>query len=595
MVYIDSIVYLCYYIFTFLFRMTYRGVVNLNTHSTLKYMKLRIGLTATLAVLTWSFVYLCLPTLAVDFLGALTLVIAFAVITLLIWTYTDDNRYGTPPFKGGKKTLRLTLGSAGAILLIGWMSCWPMFRAKDYHKLITVTSKDFDPATFSIVEPSHARTVSHDLALKFANMILGEVPSLSSRCTIKEMTEQKVGDKILWVGVLEHNGFMAWWENDTTPGYVTVSSTDESDRHLVRNLAGKDLQIAYAKECFLSYDIKRRAYFAHPTIGQTDCSFEIDDAGKPYWVMSLYEHRIGVSGDFVTGVMLIDAQTGETSEYSLGDMPIWVDRIQPSSMVVEQLEDYGEYVGGWLNSWGGNNVIHPSKEPALVYGQDGDTYWYVDARGKDEKSKAAIGHFLVNSRTGQVTRYDIPGVVHEAASESIKGSVQKDRYSCGRLLPYSAHGQLVYMGTLFDDSGNRKGIGLALYSDSGVVGTGNTVDDAMRSLRRAMGNRGRTLAPSDRDPDLMNRDGIVRSVTFNGDTAYILFEEKGDITHGYVVPRDISPEVMFTSPGSNIAIRFQKTTEPLIDVVWFDNVDLNFGRSSGSGTGVKTIAAERQP
>jgi hypothetical protein len=70
----------------------------------------------------------------------------------------------------------------------------------------------------------------------------------------------------------------------------------------------------------------------------TDFSFEIDDQGMPYWVVTKYEKRIGFSGNEAVGVVLVNAQTGAIKNIQL--TPKWVDRIQPINFIENQLNDW---------------------------------------------------------------------------------------------------------------------------------------------------------------------------------------------------------------------------------------------------------------
>ena len=50
------------------------------------------------------------------------------------------------------------------------------------------------------------------------------------------------------------------------------------------------------------------------------------------------------------GTEIIDAQTGETAKYSVEDAPKWIDRIQPQSFVINQINDWGWYTNGFINT-----------------------------------------------------------------------------------------------------------------------------------------------------------------------------------------------------------------------------------------------------
>ncbi|MDO7205712.1 hypothetical protein Q5M85_18020 [Paraclostridium bifermentans] len=40
----------------------------------------------------------------------------------------------------------------------------------------------------------------------------------------------------------------------------------------------------------------------YTNVGMTDFTLEIDDKGKPYWVVSLYENAVGYGGQNAIGI-----------------------------------------------------------------------------------------------------------------------------------------------------------------------------------------------------------------------------------------------------------------------------------------------------
>ena len=69
-------------------------------------------------------------------------------------------------------------------------------------------------------------------------------------------------------------------------------------------------------------------------VSYTHLTLEIDDNGRPYWVVTLYDHKVGFSGSDAVGVAILDAQTGDLNVYDIENTPKWVDRIQPESLVI---------------------------------------------------------------------------------------------------------------------------------------------------------------------------------------------------------------------------------------------------------------------
>src|SRR6476620_7072211 len=97
-----------------------------------------------------------------------------------------------------------------------------------------------------------------------------------------------------------------------------VSATNERDVKLIQNVGGKDIKIKYQPDAYFGSEISRYIYMnGYMTTGLTDFTFEVDDAGMPYWVMTKYQKTIGFSGNDAIGVIVVNAQTGEIKEYTL--------------------------------------------------------------------------------------------------------------------------------------------------------------------------------------------------------------------------------------------------------------------------------------
>src|SRR5699024_10967757 len=119
-----------------------------------------------------------------------------------------------------------------------------------------------------------------------------------------------------------HTGFFKWLNNHTTPGYITVDATNPNDVELVQEIDGKPINLKYLSSCYFGEEITRYVRNSgYLTAGLTDYSFELDDDGKPYWVITKYENLTIWSSPEATGTIIVDAQTGEINEYSISDTP----------------------------------------------------------------------------------------------------------------------------------------------------------------------------------------------------------------------------------------------------------------------------------
>ena len=127
---------------------------------------------------------------------------------------------------------------------------------------------------------------------------------------------------------------------------------------------------------FGNYPVRYLYNHGYATTAFTDWTFEINDSGHPYYVVITYEKKVDYYGSDANGVITIDVQTGEIKSYNINEIPSWIDRVQPKNFIVDQLNDWGNYVGGWLNSWTSKEeVIKVTDGMSLVYDANGKSYW----------------------------------------------------------------------------------------------------------------------------------------------------------------------------------------------------------------------------
>jgi hypothetical protein len=359
-----------------------------------------------------------------------------------------------------------------------------------------------------------------------------------------------------------------------TPGYVLVSATNERDVRLVQNIDGKDIKIKYQPEAFFGSKIERHIYFnGYTTIGLTDFTFEIDDTGMPFWVVTKYKKRIGFSGNDATGVVVVNAQTGEIKDYSIKNAPSWVDRIQPIDFIEDQLNDWGEYVHGYWN-FSNANKLQTTEGLTLVYGKDNKSYWYtgLTSVGKEE---SAVGFVLVDTRTKETTYYKQSGATEYAAQSSAQGKVQEKGYNASLPIPYNINNIPTYVMTLKDAGGLIKMYAMVAISDYTIVGVGNSMREALTSFKSTYNMTGNKINNS----SLSNKtllSTIVTRITndVKNGNSYYYFTTK-DYPIIFIGSSQISNHLPLTIVGDSIKVSFDIDNEAVIDVSTFENTSLN--------------------
>lgn len=527
-------------------------------------------------LVTLLFFYVSLPVISYGFSGITVLFIIIAALlffTFSKFTISSDGK-SYKPVQVFWKIPAILIGIAVLYaFVLPFFTSHPVFRNEEYRNLIgKVTNGDKLTNHIAPISMNEIRVVDESLAYLLGEKILGSQPALGSQAQLGEFFIQKVNGKLYWIAPLEHSGFFKWLNNKKgTTGYVMVSATNERDVKLVQEVNGKPIFLKYQQEAYFQSNLHRYLYFnGYNTIGLTDFSFEIDDAGVPYWVVTKYKKQVGFSGNDATGVIVVNAQNGEIKGYDIKNTPAWVDRIQPISFIKDQLNDWGEYVKGYWN-FSNENKLQITEDLTLVYGKDNKSYWYtgITSVGKDE---SAVGFVLVDTRTKQTTFYKQSGATEIAAQSSAQGKVQEKGFVASLPIPYNINNIPTYVMTLKDNGGLVKMYAMVSISDYTIVGTGNTMREALTAYKTAFNSSGNKINVDSKSAKKVVESTIVRiqNDVKNGNSFYY-FTVK-DYPNIFVGSSQISNQLPLTAVGDRVKISFDLDNEEIIDVSQFENL-----------------------
>ena len=530
-----------------------------------------------LAFLAFLFLYFGMPVINYGFMELPIMLLVLFVLSIAI-TVRPEMKAGKTTFKF-TKWHRIPLVCIVVILLyitiVPLVTSAPIFRSDAYRGMIGKVHKG-EKITNHIAPISldRIRVVDEELATLLGEKILGSDPALGSKAELGEFFIQKVNDQLYWIAPLLHSGFFKWLNNTAgTEGYVMVSATNERDVKLVQDLGGKDLKVRFQPNAFFGDEIQRHLYFSgYEATGLADYNFEIDEQGKPYWVVTKYRKKISFAGNDATGIITVDAQTGDIKEYSIDKVPAWIDRIQPIEFIEEQLADWGEYVHGYWN-FSNEDKLMITEGLTLVYGHDNRSYWYtgVSSVGKEE---SAVGFMLVDTRTKEATMYNQSGATEYAAQRSAEGKVQEKGYNSSLPIPYNINNIPTYVMTLKDGGGLVKMYAMVAIGDYTIVGVGNTMRETLMSYKNVFnmaGNRINPTAQANRKT-LQNVVTRIQSDIKNGNSFYY-FTVQGS-PKIFIGSSQLSNELPVTQVGDSITISFDLDNEEVIDVSTFDNLKL---------------------
>ena len=521
--------------------------------------------------------YIKLPVISYGFTGFPIVLILLLIVGMVLYTklkMTPNNKLVIVAGPNRIFFIALLLLLI-YVFLFPMITSLPMFRSEAYRNVLgNVKNGEKISNHIAPISLDKIRVVDEDLAMLLGEKIIGSQPALGSQVEIGEFTIQKVNDDLYWVAPLLHTGFFKWFNNsEGTPGYVMVSATNERDVKLVQQIDGKPIKIKYQPEAFFGSRIDRHVYFSgYATVGLEDFSFEIDDKGNPFWVVTKYKKTVGFAGNEATGVLIVNAQTGKVSDYNIENTPLWVDRIQPIHFIEKQLTDWGEYVHGYWN-FSNENKLQITEGMTLVYGQNHKAYWYtgLSSVGKDEST---VGFVLVDTRTKEATFYKQSGATEYAAQRSAQGKVQEKGYSVSLPIPYLINNIPTYVMTLKDAGGLVKMFAMVSISDYTIVGVGNTMRETLMSYKNVY-----NMADNRINPESVSAKKTIESIVTrissdvkNGNSFYY-FTVKDDAKI-FVGSSQLSSELPVTAVGDSVHLSFDADLEQVIDVSGFDNTSI---------------------
>ena len=482
--------------------------------------------------------------------------------------------------------LNIYIISAGAALsivcLLIILFSSDIFNAKKAYSMIgEVEETSFEDSIIPI-DNTQIPIVDADLALKQANKKLGAERGLGSQVDVGKFTLQQVNGELVYVAPLEHEGvFWKWFSNKTTPGYVKVSATDPNDVELVQEINGKDIQLRYIKSGYFGDDLFRHIRSCgYRTEGLSDMTFELDEEGNPYWTITTYKNTGTWNYPDATGVIVCDPQTGECIWYSVEDAPEWIDKIQPDDFIEEQIDDYGKYEQGFINSlFGKDGVIEVTPGLLTVY-NDGDCYYYtgMTSVGNDD---ATTGFIMVNTRTKEAKFFEMEGATEEAAQGSAEGKVQEKNYNATLPVPINVQGIPTYFMTLKDKAGLIKAYAMVNIENYAIVATGENIDQLQKAYISAVLNGGNDTVIGSDESYLYNIEGKITRISADiqgGNTTYYIIIND-DRTKLYVASGTLSEELPITREGDNVKLSFIDDKNGTVDVAKFDNLEFTQQKS----------------
>lgn len=438
----------------------------------------------------WLF-YVATPHLMYPIFGLL------GVLVFVVWIMTTLIAGATLFIEEESRFFKCTLPfgvGAFVVLMTTWTMGWGVFRSDDYKNLIGVMevrewTQDVQPA-----DPNHIRLVTEEYALFLAEKQLVQVPgAIGSQFDIdrNRIVLQRINGEFWYVIPLDFKSWKVWTSVDGVPAYIKVNGTDPSATPVVVN----DLHFRYTPNAYFGHNLERHlrsdGYFFK---GLAEYMLEVDDDGRAWWVVPVFETTIGWSGKVMTGVIQVDPETGSHSFFSKDDIPIWIDRAIPKSFVTQYISYWGDLKGGWWNSfWGGKDLVEP-EYPSLVYGADGEPYFVTGITSTNDGDKSVVGFIYTNSRTGVSVQYHAVGGTDEAVLEAVNNKVNYRKWHGSSPTLYNLYGVMTSVVPILGEAHTYQGVALVKMGTTLETVVGEDLESALREYQKLLAGSGNSVA-----------------------------------------------------------------------------------------------------
>lgn len=385
----------------------------------------------------------------------------------------------------------IVIGVLAVVVAIGYVIGATVFRSKDYTKLMDVKSsnftEDFDQISFSNVP-----RLDKDSTQVIADNQLNTLAQYVSQFQVAAESYQiNYKGKPVRVAPLVYGDFFKWINNTKQglPAYMIIDMVTKE-----ASVVELEQGIRYSPSELFNHQLTRHLRFQFPTAILDTPNFEIDDNGHPYWITAALTKTIGLfGGTDVTGAILTDAVTGESTYYEVKDVPNWVDRVYNDSLILEQYNYYGRFQKGFINSFIGQKEVKVTSSGNGYIAMDDDVWLYtgVTSITSDESN---VGFILCNQRTKETRYYENGGSTEMGAMSSAAGAVQNYGYIPSFPILLNVGGEPTYFMSLKAKDNTVKMYAMVNLEQRNLVSIGNTPEECADSYIKLLKSSGVDMA-----------------------------------------------------------------------------------------------------
>lgn len=394
----------------------------------------------------------------------------------------------------------------------------PLFNANSYYNRISVNEDAKFTEDVKEVDFNKIPLLDKESSQKLGDRTMGQMSELVSQFDVSSLyTQINYNDRIIRVTPLEYNGAIKYFTNrkNGVKGYITVDSTNGESK-----LTKLDKGMKYMPSALFNENLYRKLRFSYPTAIFDEVSFEIDNKGNPYWIAPVIKYSGVELKKDIKEVVILNPITGESKKYDVKDVPTWVDHVYPASLIIEQVDDWGQYENGFFNTIFGQKGVVQTTEGYNYVVMNDDVYLYTGITSviSDESN---IGFILTNLRTKETKFYNVPGAEEYSAMDSAKGQVQQMNYNSTFPLLVNLNNKPTYLISLKDNAGLVKMYAFVDVEDYQKV----VVTDASKGIKKAAENYLNDVVSEESTDELKTKEVTIKNikeVIIDGNTYYYI-------------------------------------------------------------------------
>ena len=456
------------------------------------------------------------------------------------------------------------MGFIAAVLIVGTLMSSTMLNAKKYASIITVNEAVFSEDMQEKEEIKNIALMDTESARKRGDRTLASLADVVSQFVAGEnYTQINYHGLPKKVTSLEYADFFRWVNNSGVgiPGYIMVDPVNNDAEYVKLSTP-----IKYVESGYFSDDLYRKLRFDYPTKIFDFVSYEIDEEGTPYYIVSCVKPKIFPFGGYdVNEIIIFDPCTGNSTLYPVSEAPSWIDTAYSGDLAMEKYNWYGTLSGGFINSIIGNKGCKITTDD-YGYITIEDDVWYFTGVTSVTSDRSNIGFILTNARTGEYKYYSVGGAEEHTAMEAAEGEVADMGYTASFPSLVNIEGEATYIMVLKDDSGIVKLYALVNVEEYTVgIATGKTQDEVMRAYKARLIEEGiitQNEEPKPEAPQNLTAEftiDIIKNAVISGESVVYFKSDDGIVYRGVVGDNEM---LIWLVTGDKIKVEY---TENEID------------------------------